>query len=115
MTEQKQVMSPETVKVGDGVTWGVGSDRYAATVTRVSASGKTIWFTDDEYRAAEGHQYYGSQKYEYESVPEMEYVDPMGETRSNVKSARWNAKRNVFVYFGRAVGSGRHAYQDPSF
>src|SRR5689334_8344879 len=116
MNEQEQgALRPGSVKVGDGITWGVGSDRYAATVTRVSESGKTIWFTDDEYKAAEGHEYYGVQKYEYTSVPEEEWVNPMGETKSNVKSARWSAKRNCYVYFGRGLSRGRHARQDPSF
>lgn len=115
MTEEQQVLSPETVKVGDGVTMRVGSDRYAGTVTHVSPSGKTVRFTMDHARAKPGSDYYGQQDYEYESVPEVETVDPMGETRTNARTARWNAKRERFVCFGTALAAGRHAYSDPSF
>jgi len=108
-------LTPETVEVGMGVTWGVGSDRYAATVCRVSPSGKTFWFTDDESKMAPEGDYYGNQVYEYTTVEPVESVDPMGETTSNVKAARWNAKKQRFLYYGRAVSLGRHAYRDPSF
>ena len=41
---KNQIKQP---KPGLGVTVQVGSDRYAGTITRVSASGKTFWFTLD--------------------------------------------------------------------
>ena len=35
-------------KIGDGISFSVGSDVKAGTVTRVSASGKTVWFQEDD-------------------------------------------------------------------
>ncbi len=115
MSETASKFNPETIKVGDGVTYGVGSDRYAATITAVSKSGKTVSFTDDEYKAAEGSEYYGNQSYVYTSVEPYSSVDPMGQERTNVRQARWNEKAQAFKYFGRVLSPGRHAYSDPSF
>ena len=38
-----------TPTVGMGATIYLWSDRYAATVTKVSASGKTIWLIEDSW------------------------------------------------------------------
>lgn len=113
--EPQPVLSPETVKVGDGVTEGVGSDRYAGTVTWVSESGKTIRFTHDNYKAKPGSDYYGHQDYEYESVEPQTGVNPMGESFTNERQARWSEKRKGFVTFGRTLSAGRHTYFDPHF
>lgn len=100
------LLSPAIIKVGDGVTEIVGSDRYAGTVTYVSPSGKTIRFTRD-IATANGPTHDREQHdYSYESVPE---------TGSNTHLARWSAKRERFVYFGRGLVAGRHQYRDPSF
>ena len=116
MSDEKQPLRPESVEVGMGVTYRVGSDRYAGTITSKSASGKTIHFTDDNYKAAPGSGgIYGQQEYVYESVPEIESVNPLGETTSNVKTARWSEKHGCYMYFGRGLSRGRHAYYDPHF
>ena len=106
-------LRPGEVEVGDGVTYSVGSDRYAGTVQKVSESGKTVYFTDDE--AKNVGDYYGQQEWVYESVPAQESVNPLGETASNLKAARWNEKRQGYLYYGRVLAAGRHAYQDPHF
>jgi hypothetical protein len=41
-------------KVGDGGTMCVGSDRYPFTIWKVSASGKTIWVTEDDGNKKDG-------------------------------------------------------------
>lgn len=116
-SETEQVLCPGHVKVGDGVTERVGSDRYAGTVTHVSPSGKTIRFTHDETKAAPGSNYYGHQEYEYSSVEEFTVEVAPGFTNSNVRTARWSEKRQRFVPTGGLAGliAGRHQYSDPSF
>lgn len=114
-TETQQALSPETVEVGDGVTYGVGSDRYAATVCEVSKSGKTVKFTNDKSTALPGHGMYdANQEYTYETVEPYE-VEQYGMTQTNVRTARWNAKKEAFVVGGRVLFAGRHAHYDPSF
>ncbi len=110
-------LSPETVKVGDGVTEGIGSDRYAGTVTYVSPSGKTIRFTQDAYRATEGSDYYGTQKYSYTSTPVVVGEDWDGKPNTNERTARWNARAQRFKMNGGygSVSAGRNTYFDPSF
>jgi hypothetical protein len=113
MTEQPTVaLSPETVKVGDGVTYHVGSDRYAGTVTHVSPSGRTFRFTFDKATAT--GDYYGHQSYTYESVPEVD-TNYHGFTQTNVHVARWNAKANRFKCGSSGVSAGRNQYSNPSF
>ena len=41
-------LTPETVRVGDGVTGQMWSDSEAFTVIRVSTSGKTFWAQEDK-------------------------------------------------------------------
>lgn len=113
MTDQP--LTPETVKVGDGVSYGFGADSYPGTVVWVSASGKTIRFTDDEHTPEPDSDYYGTQKYTYTSVEPYDYVDPMGQPHTNVKTARWSTKRQRFLFIGRGLGAGRRYYQDPSY
>ena len=115
MSETVSALTPETVKVGDGVTFGVGSDRVACTVTHVNASGKTIRFTRDNATPNAPIHDREQYDYSYESVPETESVDPMGETTTNASSARWNSKRERFMYLGRPLMVGRHQFYDPHF
>ena len=120
-------LTPDTVKVGDGVTERVGSDRYGSTVTYVSPTGKTLRYTHDKATAAEGHEYYGLQKYDHTSVEERSYCQMHGEdcdqkqddcwVRTNAHTAKWSPKRGVFVPVGAksALTPGRRTYSDPSF
>lgn len=98
--------SPETVKVGDGVTFRIGSDRLACTVVKVSPSGKTVTMQRDNAKVVSGSQHDGSAKYEYEE-------DRNGSTYV----ARWSAPVSKFKMsaFGTYAGPGRHEYYDPSF
>lgn len=116
-TTTTTALSPETVKVGDGVTRRVGSDRYAGTVTHVSPSGKTIRFTHDEYQAKADSNYYGSQEYDYSPTPVIHGLDWEGNPVTNEISARWNPKKMAFIVSGTrsSVRAGRDTYFDPSF
>jgi hypothetical protein len=42
------------IEVGDGASFGYGGDAYPLTVRRVSASGKTLWCSRDEFTATPG-------------------------------------------------------------
>ena len=110
-------LTPETVEVGMGVTYGVGSDRVAGTVWKVSASGKTVEFTHDHSYVVEGSAFDGSAKWQYESREPYRTEEFPGFPQTNVRVARWNAKRQVFVVqgMGRNLFAGRHEYRDPSF
>lgn len=115
-TETQQVLRPETVKVGDGVTEHIGSDRYAGTVTYVSPSGKTIRFTHDE--ATPNGPVHDREQYDYsyQSVPEKTWEQPYGMgPATNAKTARWSEKRQRYMVHGRGVSAGRHHFYDPHF
>lgn len=123
MKQIEQVLSPGSVKVGDGVTECVGSDRYAATVTFVSASGKTIRFTHDKATANGPVHDREQYDYSYESVPEETHERVVGNeeygfetvTTTNFRTARWSEKRQGFVTSGRPLIAGRHHFYDPHF
>ena len=113
-----QRLAPETVKVGDGVTMYVGSDSYAGTVTKVSPSGKTIeWTMDEAKRVDSNGAYTEDQTYEYTSVEPYDNEHPHfpGQRVTNIRVARWSAKRNGFVYQNSRLGAGRRAHYDPHF
>lgn len=108
-------LRPDTVKVGDGVTEQLWSDRIAGTVTWVSASGKTFRWTHDKATANGPIHDREQYDYSYESVPEMKWTDPMGQVQSNVRTARWSERRHCYLSGGRPLSAGRHAFWDPSF
>ncbi len=97
-------------EVGMGMTFCVGSDRYAGTITRVSPSGKTFWFTQDEFRHTKnsGGHFSESQNYIYITNPEGE------EKRATLRK---NGRFRVSGYdtTGTVTLGIRRAYQDPSF
>lgn len=125
MKPTEQVLSPGSVKVGDGVTQCIGSDRYAGTVTYVSPSGKTIRFTDDKATANGPVHDREQYDYSYESVPEETYERVVGNEEygfetvvtTNFQTARWSEKRQGFVTKGgrRSLIAGRHHFYDPHF
>ena len=52
-------------KVGMGCTECLFSDSHACTITKVSESGKTIWYRNDIAKVIAGSSQDGSAKYEY--------------------------------------------------
>ena len=52
-------------EVGMGCTECVGTDRNACTITKVSESGKTIWYRWDNAKVVKGDKYNGTAEYEY--------------------------------------------------
>lgn len=102
--DDKPVYMP---KVGDPATYGIGSDSYPYTIVSVSASGKTITARRDQSIAAEGHDYYGSQKYNYFANPNAQ---PEKFTLRKCGSFRPSGSSCGYL----SVGHRRH-YSDPHF
>lgn len=95
-------------KVGAQATYCIGSDRYPLTVVAVHRGGLEIEAQYDEAKAAEGHNYFGDQKWHISR-------DETGHTE------RFTWKRSLGCYAPKGDGSGRlhlgrwEFYQDPSF
>ena len=92
-----------------GATYGIGSDRYAATVIEVSKNGKRVKIQFDESSPADGFDYYGNQVYTHERNP-----------NGHIFEFSWR-ERGVWVEVGKAKAIGyltlghRDRYSDPSF
>lgn len=103
-----KVITPE---VGMGATIHSGSDSYPATVSRVSANGKTIWVKKDKKMVVSGSWEEGNVCYvtiEDNDAPERQYS-----LRSN---GCWMAKGTpVNARYGHLSLGTRGYRQDPSF
>ena len=90
--------------VGQGACFTVGSDRYPATVIKVTA--KTVTLQEANATPAAGHEYFGSQKYEFTPNPN----GALRVARWSNKSGAWKIGKYSFVSF-----NGYGKYSDPSF
>ena len=88
--------------VGDGATYGIGSDRYAGTVVAVSPTGHRVTLQFDHARCAS----YAEQDYTYTPNPD-------GGTMVFTRR-RDGGYRPLGSNCG-GLGRGRHQYRDPSF
>ena len=102
-------MKPNTPYVGLGVTYGIGSDCYPATIISITNKDKKIVIQFDFYTPTEGYDYFKNQVYTF--TP-----NPFGRTQT------WTLRKNghwVPLNSAKAVGylsfKGRRAYSDPSF
>ena len=101
-------MTTKTPVVGDGVTYGYGSDSYPGTVTWVSASGKSFRFREDDHTHVSGNFMEGNAVFTY--VP-----NPYGQEYqvSLRKNGRYYMKGNQYAG-KRSVSVGhRSFYRDP--
>lgn len=93
-------------QVGDGATIFHYTDRSAATVVRVSKSGKTAWIQADRAIRTDENGMSESQSYRFEPNPKGNIVRV-----SKRKNGEWRMSRDV-----RKVAFGyRDAYHDYSF
>lgn len=102
-------MTEAVPQVGDGITLAVGSDRYPGTIVRVSATGKTFWYTKDDFRRTDSNGYGGHQEYEYIIDPEGTEYRAFQKRRKGV-IVGWQSEGGSPIGLG-----GRRAYQDPHF
>lgn len=104
-------MSNETYNIGDGVTYSINGDNYPYTVRRVSASGKTVWASEDEFKGKPGKNslYQETEKegvFIPKDLPEDKWVKF---TRRQDGSFRKVGTNYVFLH------AGRRFRLDPSF
>jgi predicted Abi (CAAX) family protease len=91
----------------NGATLGVGSDCYPYTI--LTRSDRKITAQRDNFRAGEGHEYFGNQVWDITPNP-----DATIETFTLRKNGRWirvgDSKNGCALYPGH-----KRAYRDPSF
>ena len=107
--EVKNTVPRPVPYVGQGVTIGIGSDCYPATIIEVSNNLKKVVLRHDTADPAEGFEYYGNQVYDITPNP-----DGAIETWTYRKRGVWAQLRSA-----KAIGflsfKGRRKYSDPSF
>jgi len=93
-------------EVGMGCTECLYSDSHAGTISRISPSGKTVWFKRNIAKVVKGSCHDGSAEYEY-SEDENAY-----ETKATLrKNGQFRVSgTNSFLAIGH-----RREYYDPSF
>jgi hypothetical protein len=95
-----------TPKVGMGVTVLHWTDRTPGTISRVSPSGKTFWYRNDDAKRIDNNGESESQEYEFFPVPEA----PENKVQRRRKDGRWRDE------IGHVISVGdRSKYRDPSF
>ena len=101
-------MTQKNIKpeVGMGCTECLFSDSHACTITKISPSGKTIWYRRDEAKIIEGSAFDGSAKYEY-SFNENGY-DYKATLRKDGKYRATGTDSYIVL-------NCRHEYYDPHF
>jgi hypothetical protein len=98
---EEHVLSPKP-EVGMGATIFLWSDRHAATVTKVSPSGKTIELTEDDVT-------------KWEKWPSGYGIEFTANPNGRKYEARLT-KNGTWKSAGNGVALGRRAaYRDPSF
>lgn len=94
-----------TPVVGMGVTLLHWTDRSAGTITRVSASGKTLWFKEDTAERVDTNGMSESQDYKF--TPNPDARERRASLRKNGEWREVNGSRLALGY--------RSAYYDYSF
>lgn len=98
----------KSIKVGDGATYYIGSDRYPFTIIEI-VSDKKVILQRDHYRRIDNNGLSENQTYEY--FPNS-YAERIVVTKR--KNGRWYKQ-------GESMGAGqyslgvRRAYQNPSY
>lgn len=101
------------IKVGDGATEYIGSDRYPATVIAVSKSGKTVTIQRDEGYMVKGNFMQGDYEVGFKANPNGRVVQLRQYKESEDAPGLWYVvghKHDTMIGLGR-----RSYYLDPSF
>jgi len=99
-----------TPEVGMGATYGIGSDRYAATVVAVSNNGREIEVQEDQATPTDKHEFFGQQDYTYTRNPEAPRMK-----FSLRRNGRW-IRSGESMRGGMSLGLGHRSQRiDPSF
>ena len=95
-----------TPKIGMGCTEHLFTDSHACTITKISPSGKTIWYRRDKASIIEGSAQDGSAKYAYKF--DGNAIDEKATLR---KDGRYRATGTNYLIQLNC----RHEYYDPHF
>lgn len=90
--------------VGYGCTVILYSDRHAATITRVSSSGKSFWYRRDKATRIDDNGMSDCQTYKYESNPDS------SEVQVRMTKKGWKDSNGHIIHVGY-----RREYYDYSF
>jgi Tol biopolymer transport system component len=103
--------SGETIRAGQGGSYGIGSDSYPVTIVGWSKSGKTIYYQAAIARATSNSDYYGAQRYLFVADPS-----------APIQAATWRTGRRTAGAFrpkgskhGYVSTNGYYKRTDPSF
>ena len=95
--------------VGDGVAYHIGCDSYPETIRRVSAGGKTLWTSSDDFRGNGQSEYADFEKkglFVPRDVPESEW-----QKYTLRQDGKWRPKGSKCGY----LTAGRVFARDPHF
>jgi hypothetical protein len=96
------------IKVGQGATYGIGSDRYPHTVIEVVNETRVV-VQADNYRRIDNNGFSEDQTYEYAPNPLACRIIVTRRKDGAWRKQGDNSGSGVFSFHGR------NAYQDPSF
>jgi len=98
----------QTIEVGQGGSYGIGSDRYPVTIIGWTKSGKTIWYQTATGKRTDNNGMSECQSYEFTPNP-----------NGRVSVGTWRRRVNSFQPKGDNCGyigtNGYDQYRDPSF
>jgi len=99
-------MDKHDFKVGDGVSFGCGSDRYPGTVVRVTPT--RVHVASDDYECTSPPSAYGSNDGVYRFTPVKDAAVQVFTVKKNGRVSMKGGNYGI-------LGHGRCYYQDPSF
>lgn len=97
------------IKIGDGATYHIGSDRYPYTVVQI-VSPKKIHLKPDHYERIDNNGISENQEYKYIPNPNAQSI-----VVSLRKDGRWRRQGESLKAGFYSFNQGRNAYQDPSY
>jgi hypothetical protein len=105
--DEMRAVGTTTFTPGDGAALWLGTDAYPMTVRKVSPSGKVVWASRDDFRAARGNTYAVAEKVGLHiprDVPPTEWVK---------FTLRADGRYRPAGHAGGSLAKGRTYRQDP--
>ena len=96
--------------IGDGVTVGIGSDCYPATIIALDMKKGRVTIQYDSHSPAENYDYFSNQVYNYSPNPDG--TIEVWSLRKNLKLSKVGSRSVQGWYLSL---NGRRCYQDPGF
>lgn len=99
------------LNVGDGAAYAINGDSYPVTIRRVSPSGKTVWVSNDEFRASPGVNSYEVSKKIGVFIPRDENHPKMWKKFTQRRDGTFREVGTRYCY----LSPGRRYAYDPHF